>query len=444
MSNVLNYQRELLIPTLSNDSENNDFIVSCSGSYNTQYPAYLAFDGTNTNDSDCCLLPSSGDRWLKISLNAQVSINGLVFTSRNTTNPGLVYDNAYDVYISSDDSIYTKIITFGSPTNANTKKEFIFPRHKCKYIKLVPKNNTFTAIGDLNFYICHEFYVLKQDEKYYSFNPAQYDTTSKLFKETDVITIKDNINSDVNQILAEKYFLTTPMTIGGETFVPIDKFNSSFQLVSVVDTNCSVYGIKTNKQLIIPKSDISTKMAQHIYCITSTINKDSDCSIKFVVSNDQGFTWKTTTDNGNTWTDIISNVNLDTTNNSNWNSSLDLILDSGISIDNLNNIQFDALLNNNSKLRFAISIYITGINSNAIISDLLWKIDNVGYMKQLSGTDVEIDVYTDRIKIIPEYDISKLKVVVGTGGTINVTETTGDDSTEAINQDVIEMVSEVW
>ena len=122
MSNVLNYQRELLIPTLSNDSENNDFIVSCSGSYNTQYPAYLAFDGTNTNDSDCCLLPSSGDRWLKISLNAQVSINGLVFTSRNTTNPGLVYDNAYDVYISSDDSIYTKIITFGSPTNANTKK----------------------------------------------------------------------------------------------------------------------------------------------------------------------------------------------------------------------------------------------------------------------------------------------------------------------------------
>jgi len=438
---MMTYRRELLIPKLLSDSGNLDFIVTCSGAYNNQYLPYFAFNNTNLNSSDCLLLNSSNG-YLKIKMSKSVSINGLLFTSRNADTLANVFTSDYDVFVSNDDNIYTRIVSFGSPSDINSNKEILFPRRKCKYIKVVPKNSTYAAIGELNFYISNEFYLLKQNGKYFSFNPAQYDVTTKQFKETDVAIIKANINVDLNAILSEKYYFTSDMIIGGETFKPRDKFGDEIQFVCVKDSPCSVYGIKTVKEMVVSNTDVSTKSIESINNIKSNINRDEDCKINFVISNDEGKTWKTTIDNGVTWTDLINNISLDTPNNEDWNVSMDKILDKGMSVDSISDINFNSIIITN-KIRFAFAISITGFDSNDTLSQLMWNINNVGFLRQLNSNDVDIDLYTDKIKIIPKSNFDELKVNIGTGGKLTVNQINNEINVSS-NEEIIDVISEVW
>jgi len=436
---MMTYRRELLIPKLISDSGNIDFISSASGVYSGL--SYFAFNNTNLNSSDCLIFSTSGDRYIKIAMSKSVSINGLLFTSRNADTLAEVFPSDYDVYISNDDSIYTRIVSFGSPTTINTNKEILFPRRKCKYIKIIPKMGM-AAIGELNFYMSNEFYLIKQDGKYFSFNPAQYDVTTKQFKETDVATIKANINIDLNSVLSEKYYFTSDMIIGGETFKPIDKFGDHLQIVCVKNAPCAVYGIKSKKEMIVSNVDVSVKYIERINEIKSIISKDEDCKINFVISNDEGKTWKTTIDDGATYINLISDTVLDTPNNEDWNLVMNKILVNGMSIDSIYDIDFNSLITTN-KIRFAFAISISGFDSNAILSELQWNINSIGFLRQLSSNDVGIDLYTDKIKIIPKTNFNELKINVGTGGKITINQINNEINTSS-NEEIINVISEVW
>jgi hypothetical protein len=435
--------RNTLIPVLTSNTSDSDITLS-STDYNSSYPAYKAFDGTNANSVDCWVSSNATDRYLQVQFSDYKYINGLIFTSRNTTIPAQIYNSDYDLYISNDAVTWTKIATFGSPSTSDTDKQILFTKVQCKYIKLVPIDPGYVAIGKLNFYYVEEFFALKQDSKYYSFHPNQYDTTAKLFKEVTAQNLIDSITSE--GILAEKYYLTSQMSINGETFVPIDKFGDKFQLISVKNLPASVYGLKSTRQLVVAKSDFSAKIAEHIDNFNAVYTLSANCSIKMVVSIDSGTTWLTTADNGTTWTKLVDTATtpLTTVADTNWNAVKDSIFAGGFDITNIANINFNTLSTNIQTMRFAYVFDITGINDNAINTSLSWQFDARGLMKLLSASDVDIVLRQYEIVVTPKTDMDLLKINVGTGGPVTINNYNEVSTDTITNDDISNMVSGVW
>lgn len=442
MVTITPIRTKLISPLTSNTS--NSFITLSSTDYNASYPAYKAFNGTNANEADCWLSSSIDPRYLQVGFGDFVYLDGLIFTSRNTSTPANVLNSDYDVFASNDNISWKKIITFGSPTQSNTDKQIIFPKVRCKYIKLVPIFTGSVAIGELNFYSVEEFYAIKQNGRYYSFNPAQYDSTTKMFKEITVDNIK--MGETTEGILAEKYCLTSPMTDGVETFRAIDKFDDSFQIVSIKNSNTSVNGIKSTRQMVLAKSDFSIRLAEHIDNFTPLYTLTDKCSIKMVVSIDGGKTYLTTTDLGVTWSTVIdtTTVVLSTIGDINWSFAREAIYDHGFNISDLSNINFNTLSTNIQTMRFAYVLDIDSVAGQAVNTSLQWQFDARGVMKKMSDSEIDIEQNQYEITVTPKADMGLLKVNVGTGGTITINNITDAPVTEATNEDIINSVSEVW
>lgn len=317
-----------------------------------------------------------------------------------------------------------KIITVGTPSNPNTDKQVLFEKVRCKYIKFVPLTAGIVAIGELNFYYVEEFYFLKQDNKYYSFHPSQYDSATKMFKEVTVADINSNIENE--GILAEKYYLTANMSDGTENFKPIDKFADNFQIVSVKNNPISIYGLKSTRQLVVAKSDFSLRLSEHIDNFKAEISSSLNCSIKMVVSIDNGKTYLTTNDDGVSWTKLIDTAvtPLNTINDINWNTVRDNIFTNGFSLYGIEFINFNTLSTDIESMRFAYVLDIDGINGQAINKLLQMQFDARGTMKLLPDSEVDVELGQYEINITPKNDLGLMKINVGTGGTITVNNTT--------------------
>lgn len=100
-----------------------------------------------------------------------------------------------------------------------------------------------------NYLMYKDYNYIKQDDRYYGFSDDNYNTDTQMYNE---ITL-DNINSYLYGNSVSN--LTTEVTIGEETFRPIDKF-SNFKIVSKYNIPKTIIGRKTKSSMIIANGDI--------------------------------------------------------------------------------------------------------------------------------------------------------------------------------------------
>ena len=239
--------------------------------------------------------------------------------------------------------------------------------------------------NSFDLYSVNPSFYIKQNNKYYSFSKDNYDTATKMYKE---IT-SDDINN--NLYLCNLSDLTEEVTIGEETFKPIDKFDN-FQFVSKYNEPKTIVGRKSKTGMSIPSGDIYTKVASKInsFTLDNTVNNNS--YIKMAVSFDNGATWKTYKDNS------FSDLNITIANKTyedmtvdeknNWESAKETILSEGFTTDILSTIDFNTI-NDLRTIRFAYVLYQDLINDSCGVNKLSWNFNANGKFQKMKESEIE-------------------------------------------------------
>ena len=238
---------------------------------------------------------------------------------------------------------------------------------------------------------------IKQNNKYYSFSKDNYDTTTKMYKE---ITL-DDINNGL--YLCQLTDLTKEVTIGDETFRPIDKF-SNFKIVSKYNIPKTIIGRKTKSSMIIANGDIYTKVASNIDKFTLTNTTTNNSCIKMAVSFDNGSTWKSYTDNA--FTDLSITIpckdynSLTTEELTNWNNAKETIMNNGFTPDILEIIDFNTIVDLNT-IRFAYVLYQDLISDDCKVNTLSWQFDAKGSFQKMKDSEITTSFSNGVINLIP-------------------------------------------
>lgn len=254
------------------------------------------------------------------------------------------------------------------------------------------------------------YILIKQNDNYYSFNSSNYDTASKMYKPVSLTDNTENFSDDIS-------VLFTTITLGGETFKPIDKFKgSTFKIISNynIGTKYKLYGRKTNSSILVSKNNFSTASVDNI----KYFNLEGKSTIKIIVSpSDNG--WYTY--NGGSWVNLgltIPNKNysdLTTEELVQWNNAKNVILSQGINYLDLKKCNFSTLSNDSKTLKFAYVIYNENYGGNAIIKNLSWCYSKNGKFKMCKDSEYDIEltnegalvtslINTDIMKIISFYE----------------------------------------
>ena len=294
-------------------------------------------------------------------------------------------DNVYH-YSEYSDSTEFRILVFEKCNLKNTLHKVEITNIENSYITLdcidIDENGKLLSQEEYNKTMsCY----IKQNNKYYSFSKGNYDTETKMYKE---ITL-DDINN--NLYLCSLSDLTEEVTIGEETFKPIDKFNN-FQFVSKYNEPKTIIGRKSKTGMSIPSGDIYTKVASKInsFTLDNTVNNNS--YIKMAVSFDNGATWKTYKDNS------FSDLNITIANKTyedmtvdeknNWESAKETILSEGFTTDILSTIDFNTI-NNLRTIRFAYVLYQDLINDSCGVNKLSWNFNANGKFQKMKESEIE-------------------------------------------------------
>ena len=238
---------------------------------------------------------------------------------------------------------------------------------------------------------------IKQNNKYYSFSKDNYDTTTKMYRE---ITI-DDINNDLYGNRIDN--LITEVTIGDETFRPIDKF-SNFKIVSKYNIPKAIIGRKTKSSMIIANGDIYTKVASNIDKFTLTNTTTNNSCIKMAVSFDNGSTWKTYTNNA--FTDLSITIpcknynSLTTEELTNWDNAKETIMNNGFTPDILEAIDFNTIVDLNT-IRFAYVLYQDLSTDTCEVNNLSWQFDAKGSFQKMKDSEITTSFSNGIINITP-------------------------------------------
>jgi alpha-tubulin suppressor-like RCC1 family protein/uncharacterized protein YbcV (DUF1398 family) len=267
---------------------------------------------------------------------------------------------------------------------------------------LIPNLDNANRLHDIYDIIRTIYLLLKSNNKYYSILEDNYDDSSKMYNE---IIITD-INRDLETYGFSSNDLLKDVTINGETFKPIDKF-SNFSIISSEERTYTINGIKNNKELIISNQNLSTIKASTIHNFVLDVTKTANGNIKYVISNDNGVTWKTW--NGSSW-DVLTNTcpltddnkvkqysQLSDSEKNKWNQFKDEIWNNGIATD-IPNIDYNTILTN-KHIRFAFVLYRPSSADNVVLKNLSILYDKVGDWHKLGETDVDIAINTNSCSV---------------------------------------------
>lgn len=253
--------------------------------------------------------------------------------------------------------------------------------------------------------------IIKENDKYYSPSIANYSTETGKFNETSL--------SDVANGFCFIEDLFEEITVGQETFRPIDKFENP-RIVSLQDSECiKLQGVKSLSELVVASKSFTTKHVENI----DYFNIESELSeygrIYVVVSTDFGKSWLTTEDCGETWIRLDNTAPtkdyelLTTEELEKWNNLKNEVIQKGIGADDLKNINFNTL--DCSQLRFAYCLKIRDSYDTAINKNILWQFDSFGNMKKMNDSDVDIQLTSESIVFMSHKDADMVKINVSNG-----------------------------
>lgn len=252
--------------------------------------------------------------------------------------------------------------------------------------------------------------LLRYNNNYYSINESHYNSNTKIYNPLSGF-IEDEM-FDINLLLKQ-------VTIGEETFRPIDKFEN-FSIVSNNQFNVTITGIKQNTSMIVASDTFGVRNASNIDYFKGYYTLSIGSYIKMAVSVDEGETWKTATVLGGvtTWTDLNITIpknmysSLTSTEKAQWDNAKDVIYNNGIDISILETIDFNQIKDKN--MMFAYVLYMPALDSVCKNQSLEWKFDSRGRMKKMKDTEYDLYLTYDNIIVTPSAQQSMIKInVVG-------------------------------
>lgn len=252
--------------------------------------------------------------------------------------------------------------------------------------------------------------IIKQNGKIYSALKENYNIQTNMYNE---ITTFDIENQE------SVYNLSNEVTIGEETFRPIDKFEN-FSIVSNNPFNVTTTGIKQNTSMIVASDTFGVRNASNIDYFKGYYTLSADSSIKVAVSVDEGNTWKTATVSSGvtTWTDLNITISknmyssLTSAEKQQWDNAKDVIYNNGMDISILETIDFNQIKDKN--MMFAYVLYMPALDSVCKNQSLEWKFDSRGRMKKMKDTEYDLYLTYDNIVVTPLSAQSMIKInVVG-------------------------------
>lgn len=134
------------------------FVVSASSQYNSTFPAWKAFNGTNIDQNDCWVtVNNTKTGWIQVNYGSPKKINHVYITSRNYTNFATVSPKDFNILGSYDGVKFEKISEIRNQTDwkQNEKRGFLLSdvgSYPIIRLEILDNNGaTHTAIGDILF-----------------------------------------------------------------------------------------------------------------------------------------------------------------------------------------------------------------------------------------------------------------------------------------------------
>lgn len=248
---------------------------------------------------------------------------------------------------------------------------------------------TFDAV-DINsegFLIQYNACVIKMDDVYYSFNENQYDIDNKEYKQIsleDIKSNKENTFSTPDKLIKE-------ITIGDETFKPIDKFTGTkLALVSMIDFNLSVE--ENNHDEIVEQAiPFKSLLFDEIKLLTIGAK-----NIKLLISVNDGDLLFYNIETG-IWEDSTISI-------SDIESNKELFKEKGMDISTFDNANFNKLDKGD------IKVYVLLLDKNSIIKHIDYTATDIDSEMIIEDKDINIKKYTNKVEIDTKEDINNFIV----------------------------------
>lgn len=254
--------------------------------------------------------------------------------------------------------------------------------------------------------------IIKSNNKYYSFSINNYNTESKMYNE--ILSFPESAWENYTDLFAE-------VTIGSETFRPIEKFENCQLVFTKNIDNVSIDCLKSKNELIVANGDIDLSVASKISSLKILYNKDEYSSLKIALSIDSGTTWNTVEDSILSPLDIvIPQEDYELLSDDElviWNQAKEEILANGISGEAFNTLDWDDILRNEDelyeKVRFAYVIDVSDKDSVCENKNMSWTFDAVGHFSLMSPiSEYNIELYRNSVSVTSEITNSIIKIML--------------------------------
>ncbi len=277
-------------------------------------------------------------------------------------------------------------------------------------------------------------YLIKSNDKYYDLSNSSYNQPNQLYDGVPEQGL-DITNWLKTSTLTDLGYLFSNITIGTETFKPIDKLGN-FSIISDENRTLNIKGIKTNKELIIMDYDILIDSSQ-IGTINSLTITGNDTN-KVVFSIDSGSSWKSY--NGQSFVNLFSTVPLKSYNEltetelgqrNDFKNEVDTV---GINFINLKNINFNSL--NFTNIRFAYLIKKSTYTENSLLDKITMTYNEEPHLIAVKKGDVDIKRYSHTVQVIPSYPSTYTEIRIFTHENF---ENVDEDNRKVLDAPVLNM-----
>ena len=406
-------------PIMTSNNTPSPYVAYTDNKYGSSWDAWKAFNGTNIDADDAWNTNSNIDRALiQLYFGSKTKVSAILINTRYISSSG---NNPLkiEVQTSEDGTQFETVNDFSNIQWGGDNSLNIFNLKntiKSEYCRLecVSSSSKTIILGQIRFLLAVDtpFFLIKDNSTNKIYN---YDEDSNsLIEVTDISILKENALNN------------TCIYDLNKTLSLIDLRQSGIKILTNKNVKSKIKSIKSTKQLIIANNDFSTRMAENIdYFKFDYSLLNENCIIKTVISIDSGLTWYSNIDEN--WTLLHNKVplksyeELSSDEKQQWDLFLNEVLEKGINIQDVENLDFNIL--NSEKIRFVYAIQIEDTNSEAILKNLKWQFDSIGTYEQLSPkTEVNIAMTNNEIKIQPLKDIELMKINVGISSQNNVPE----------------------
>ena len=124
-----------------------------------------------------------------------------------------------------------------------------------------------------------------------------------------------------------------------------------------------------------------------------------------------------------------------------WNNARDEIFTNGIDANLLNTLDFNVLDFN--KIRFAYVLHTENITDTATNQKVILNFDSENSMILMKDNEIDIEVFSNRIRVVPKINSELIKLNIATNGiimsdgSVNNTELTTDDINTILNNIIL-------